>query len=161
MSDSTRARKVAERVKVLVVQGLDHLVKDQRLGFITVTDVRVTGDLQHASVFYTVLGEEQEREDAAEVLAQYRGRLRSHVGKGLGIRLTPTLEFHLDEIPEGAAHLDDVLREARERDEALAQARASAAYAGEEDPYRKPREEAEAEPATLAADGETADDDQR
>lgn len=139
MSDSTRARKVAERVKVLVVQGLDHLVKDQRLGFVTVTDVRVTGDLQHASVFYTVLGEQQARDDAAAVLADYRGRLRSHVGKGLGIRLTPTLEFQLDEIPEGAAHLDDVLREARERDESLAAARASAAYAGEADPYRKPR----------------------
>lgn len=140
MSDSTRARKVAERIRVLIAQGLDQLVKDPRLGFVTITDVRVTGDLQQASVFYTVLGEEKARTDAAEVLEEYRGRLRSHVGKGLGIRLTPSLEFHLDAVPEDAAHLNDVLREARERDEALAAARAKAAYAGEADPYRKPRE---------------------
>lgn len=153
MADSTRSRKVAERIKVLVVQGLDHLVKDPKLGFVTVTDVRVTGDLQQASVFYTVFGDEAAREDAAAVLAAYRGRLRSHVGKGLGIRLTPTLEFHLDEIPEGAAHLDDVLREARERDAELARARASAAYAGEADPYRKPRDADAEESGSSTDDG--------
>lgn len=151
MTDPARARKVAERIKVLVAQGLEQLVKDPRLGFVTITDVRVTGDLQHASVFYTVLGEEQERSNAAQVLEHYRGRLRSAVGKGLGIRLTPSLEFVLDALPEDAAHLDEVLRQAQQRDAELAAARERAAYAGEPDPYKKPRE----------ADDEAAGEDRR
>lgn len=141
MVDTARSRKVAERIKVLVAQGLEQVVKDPRLGFVTVTDVRVTGDLQHASVFYTVLGDQEARETAAEVLEQYRGRLRSAVGRGLGIRLTPSLEFVLDALPEDAAHLDEVLRQVQQRDAELAAARERAAYAGEEDPYRKPRED--------------------
>ncbi|GAA1144506.1 30S ribosome-binding factor RbfA [Ornithinicoccus hortensis] len=140
MADPARARKVAERIKVLVAQGLEVLVKDPSLGFVTITDVRVTGDLQNATVFYTVMGDEDQRSTTAEVLETYRGRLRSHVGKGLGIRLTPTLEFILDALPEDAAHLDDVMRRAQERDAELAAARERAAYAGEADPYRKPRQ---------------------
>lgn len=140
MADPARARKVAERIKVLMAQGLDTLVKDPRLGFVTITDVRVTGDLQQATVFYTVLGGDQEREDAAEVLQTYRGRLRSHMGKGLGIRLTPTLEFVPDALPEDAAHLEDIFRQVHERDSQLAANRAESGYAGEADPYRKARD---------------------
>lgn len=140
MADAARARKIAERIRVLVTQGLDTLVKDPRLGFVTVTDVRVTGDLQQSTVFYTVLGEDADRAATAEVLEHYRGRLRSHVGKGLGIRLTPTLEFIPDALPESAAHLTEKLREVQERDAELAAARSAGAYAGEADPYRKPRE---------------------
>lgn len=139
MADKGRARKVAERTKVLMAQGLETLVKDPRLGFVTITDVRVTGDLQHATVFYTVMGQEADREAAAEVLEAYRGRLRTHVGKGLGIRLTPTLEFVLDALPEDAAHITDLLRETAKRDAELAAARKENNYAGEADPYRKPR----------------------
>lgn len=139
MADNARARRIAERIKQLVTQGLSQVVKDERVGFVTITDVRVTGDLQHASVFYTVLGTEEDRATAAEVLEQYRGRLRSFVGKGLGIRLTPTLEFLLDALPEDAQHMDELLREVARRDAELAAARAAAGYAGEQDPYRRPR----------------------
>ena len=76
------------------------------------------------------------------------GKLRSFVGKQLGIRLTPSLEFIADAIPETAAHLEDLLREARERDAAVAAAAAGAVHAGEADPYKKDREldEHEADP---------------
>lgn len=141
MADPARARRIAERIKQLVTQGLSQVVKDERVGFVTITDVRVTGDLQHASVFYTVLGTDEDRTTAAEVLEEYRGRLRSFVGKGLGIRLTPSLEFILDALPEDAQHLDDLLREVAARDAELAAARSAAGYAGDEDPYRKPRAE--------------------
>ncbi len=140
MADAARARKVAERIKVLIAQGLEILVKDPRLGFVTITDVRVTGDLQQATAFYTVLGDDDQREQTAHVLEHYRGRLRSHVGKGLGIRLTPTLEFVLDALPEDAAYLEGLLREAQERDSELAAARTVGEFAGESDPYRKPRD---------------------
>ena len=122
MADPARARKVADRIKVIVAEFLENRIKDERLGFVTVTDVRVTGDLQHASVFYTVFGSDEERTATAAVLEEYRGRIRSAVGKGLGIRLTPSLEFIPDALPEGAAHLEDLLAEAKKRDEEVAAA---------------------------------------
>ncbi|WP_114906110.1 30S ribosome-binding factor RbfA [Ornithinimicrobium murale] len=158
MADPARARKVAERIKVLMAQGIDTLVKDPRLGFITITDVRVTGDLQQATVFYTVLGGDQEREDAAEVLEAYRGRLRSHMGKGLGIRLTPTLQFVPDALPEDAAHMEDIFRQVHERDAELAAGRAASGYAGDADPYRKPREPEPLDEGSGGQDGDAAED---
>lgn len=117
---------------------LDTRVKDPRLGFVTVTDVRVTGDLQHASVFYTVLGDEEARAGTAAALESAKGLIRSEVGKQIGIRLTPTLEFIADAVPETAEHLEEALRRAAERDAELAALAASAQYAGEADPYRRP-----------------------
>ncbi|MCI0153023.1 30S ribosome-binding factor RbfA [Dermacoccus nishinomiyaensis] len=143
MADQARARKVADRIKSLVAEYVEFRLKDERVGFLTITDVRVTGDLQNASVFYTVFGSDEERAATAEALADNKGRIRSHVGKGLGIRLTPTLEFIADAIPEGAAHLEDVLALTRARDEELARNRSTAAYAGEADPYKKPAEPAD------------------
>ena len=143
MADQARARKVADRIKSLVAEYVEFRLKDERVGFLTITDVRVTGDLQNASVFYTVFGSDEERAATAEALTDNKGRIRSHVGKGLGIRLTPTLEFIADAIPEGAAHLEDVLAQTRARDEELARNRSTAAYAGEADPYKKPAEPAD------------------
>lgn len=153
MADPARARKVADRIKVLVAEMLEGRIKDERLGFVTVTDVRVTGDLQQASVFYTVFGSDDDRAATAEVLAENKGRIRSHVGKGLGIRLTPSLEFIADAIPEGAAHLEEVLAETRRRDAELAAARQGASYAGEADPYRTTED-----PADDDEDDELRDD---
>lgn len=136
MADAARARKVADRIKNLIAAGLDPIIKDPDLGFVTITDVRVTNDLQHASVFYTVFGDEAQRATTTYLLEENRGKLRSHVGKNLGIRLTPTLEFIADAIPETAAHLEVLLQEARQRDAAVAAAAAGATHAGDADPYR-------------------------
>ena len=140
MADPARARKLADRIKEIVAKRLDRGLRDPRLGFVTITDVQVTGDLQHATVFYTVYGSEQERDDSTAALKAATGMLRSEVGKNITARLTPTLDFQLDAIPENAAHIEDLLREARERDTEVAGLAASAAYAGEEDPYVKPRD---------------------
>jgi ribosome-binding factor A len=142
---SERQARLADRIRVLIAQRLEKGLRDPRLGFVTITDVKVTGDLQHASVFYTVLGDEKERADTAEALKAATGMLRSEVGRQLAIRLTPTLEFIPDAIPENAGHIEDLLREARERDEHVAGLAAGAAYAGESDPYVKPRELDEAD----------------
>jgi ribosome-binding factor A len=141
MSDKPRALKLAGTIKKIVAGALETEIKDPRLGFVTVTDVRVTGDLQQASVFYTVLGGEEERAGTAAALASAKGRLRSLVGSQLGIRLTPTLEFHLDAVPETAATLDKVLHEAAVRDAELAKLREGATYAGDADPYKHPEED--------------------
>lgn len=145
MADPARARKLADRIKVIIAKRLERGLRDPRLGFVTITDVQVTGDLQHATVFYTVYGTDGERADTAAALAAATGMLRSEVGKNITARLTPTLEFQLDAIPENAAHIEDLLRQARERDSEVAGLAAGADYAGDEDPYVKPREAAEDE----------------
>jgi ribosome-binding factor A len=143
MVDHPRARKLADRIQQIVAQMIDTRVKDPRLGFVTVTDVRVTGDLQHADVFYTVLGDEDARAGSATALESAKGLIRSEVGKQTGVRLTPSLDFHLDAVPETAAHLDAALLEASRRDAELARLQAQAQYAGDPDPYRKPVDESE------------------
>ncbi len=132
-----RIRRIADRIQVIVAEMLERQVKDPRLGFVTVTDVRVTGDAQQATVFYTVLGEEESMVGSAAALESAKGLLRSEVAKQLGMRHAPTLEFVHDALPESARHLDDVLAAARASDEEVAARRAGAAYAGEADPYKK------------------------
>ena len=140
MVDAARARKLADRIQQIVAEMLERRIKDPRLGFVTVTDVRVTGDLQSASVFYTVYGSDEERAGTAAALESAKGLIRSEVGKQTGIRLTPAIDFHLDAVPETAAHLDAALVEARRRDAELAALREGKAYAGDADPYRAPEQ---------------------
>jgi len=122
---SPRVRKIADRIKVVVAEMLERRVKDPRLGFVTVTDVRVSGDTQQATVFYTVfaLDKEQSSEDlagTAAALESAKGLIRSEVGKQLGMRHVPNLEFIHDALPETARHIDDLLEKAREADAAVA-----------------------------------------
>jgi ribosome-binding factor A len=133
---SERARRIAERIQVIVAEMLERRIKDPRLGFVTVTDVRVSGDTQHATVFYTVMGTDDDRAGTGAALESARGLLRSEVGKQLGMRHTPTLEFILDALPESAAHIEELLARARASDADLAASAAGAQYAGEADPYR-------------------------
>jgi ribosome-binding factor A len=145
MVDKARARKLADRIKVIVAETIELRVKDPRMGFITVTDVRVTGDCQQASVFYTVLGDESQRAETADALESAKGVLRSEVGRQTGVRRTPTLTFFADAVPENAAYIDDLLAQAAEADAEVNRAAAGAAYAGEADPYRAPRVDVEEE----------------
>ena len=147
-----RAAKVAERIQQIIARRLEKGLRDPRMGFVTITDVRVTGDLQHASVFYTVYGTEEELSDTAAALKAATGLLRSEVGKHLGTRLTPVLEFIHDELPDSAHHLSELLAEAKRRDDEAQALAAKATYAGDEDPYTKPQ------PAD-AADNDSDDDD--
>ena len=144
MSSEARQRKLADRIKVIVAETLEKRIKDPRLGFITITDVRVTPDLREASVFYTVYGDEEARLSTAAALASARGVLRSEVGKQTGIKFTPTLEFIPDAIPETARHVEDLLRQAAEADAAVHAQAARATYAGDADPYRHPHEDDDA-----------------
>ncbi|WP_122817119.1 30S ribosome-binding factor RbfA [Nocardioides pantholopis] len=141
-----RVRKIADRIQVIVAEMLERRIKDPRLGFVTVTDVRVTGDSQQATVFYTVLGGEEEMAGTAAALESARGLIRSEVAKQLQMRTAPTLAFVHDALPETARHLDEVLAKARLSDEQVAAAREGASYASEEDPYKKPREIPDDEP---------------
>ena len=142
-----RVRKIADRIQVIVAQMLERRIKDPRLGFVTITDVRVTGDSQQATIFYTVLGEDTDLANTAAALESAKGLIRSEVAKQLGMRHAPTLEFIHDALPDTARHLDELLAKARESDAAVAAASAGATYAGEADPYRKPNEPDDADDA--------------
>jgi ribosome-binding factor A len=140
MVDHARARKLAERIKVLVAEALEKVVKDPDLGFVTITDVKVTPDLQNSTIFYTVYGSAADKKRSAEIIEKNRGRIRSEVGRQLSIRLTPTVEFVTDEVPETAAQLNDLLAEARARDAAVAKMASKANFAGDENPYKEPKQ---------------------
>lgn len=139
MVDAARAAKMADRIKVIIAKALERGLKDPRLGFVTITDVKVTGDLQHASIFYTVYGTDEERSDSAIALKSATGMLRSEVGKNITARLTPSLEFIADAVPENAKLIEALLAEAANRDSEIGGLRSTAKYAGDEDPYVKPR----------------------
>ena len=139
MVDAARARKLADRIKVIVAETLEMRVKDPRLGFVTVTDARVTNDLQSATVFYTVYGDDSEKTATAAALESAKGVLRSEVGRLTGVRHTPTLEFIADAVPETAAHIEQLLAAAAVADAEVHRAAAGATYAGDPDPYRAPR----------------------
>lgn len=136
-----RTQQIADRIKVIVASLLERRVKDPRLGFVTITDVRLTGDNQNASVFYTVMGGQEAIDGTAAALRSASGMIRSEVGKQLGLRQAPTIEFFLDAVPENARQIEDLLAKAREQDESVASKAAGAQYAGEPDPYKKPRDE--------------------
>jgi ribosome-binding factor A len=136
-----RTQQLADRIRVIVASMLERRIKDPRLGFVTVTDVRLTGDNQNASVFYTVMGGQEAIDGTAAALQSASGLIRSEVGKQLGLRHAPTVEFFLDAVPETAQQIADLLAKARESDEAVAAQAAGATYAGDEDPYKHPRDE--------------------
>ncbi|WP_193598627.1 30S ribosome-binding factor RbfA [Microbacterium sp. YJN-G] len=130
-----RQARLADRIRVILAERLEKGLRDPRLGFVTITDVRVSGDLQHASVFYTVLGSDEERVASGAALNSATGMLRKEVGRQLNVRLVPTLEFIPDALPETAGHIADLLRQARERDAEVAKLAAGATHAGDADPY--------------------------
>ncbi len=132
-----RVQRLADRIKQIVAELLERRIKDPRLGFITITDVRLTNDMREATIFYTVLGEEADREATAAALASAKGHLRTEVGRITGVRFAPSLTFVLDALPTTAAHIEDLLKEAAASDAVLQERAAGARFAGDADPYRR------------------------
>jgi ribosome-binding factor A len=160
MADQARARRLAKRITQIVAEAIEHEVKDPRLTGVTITDARVTGDLREATVYYTVLGrtvaEEPDRAGAAAALNSAKGVLRTTVGQQTGIRHTPSLTFVTDEVPHEAARMEELLARTRMSDAEVAARAVGAAYAGEADPYKAPREDDE-DADTQDADTQDAD----
>lgn len=136
MNESLRARQLAKRIQEIAAEAIEYRVKDARLGFVTITDARVTNDFRESTIFYTVFGTPEEREATAEALEVARGQIRTEIGRRLGIKHTPSVKFIVDAIPEASAHLEGLLREMHAADAALAEIKAGAEFAGEADPYK-------------------------
>jgi ribosome-binding factor A len=148
--DAARARKLGEAIAQIVAEFLERRVKDPRLGFVTVTEARITGDLREATVFYTVYGSAQERADTAAALASATGLIRSEVGHQTGLKHTPSLTFREDTVPDTARNIEELVARARDADAAVAAARQGARPAGDADPYR----------TSVTADDDEADEDE-
>ena len=123
-----RITKLGEQIHKIIAQMLERRIKDPRLGFVTVTEVRVTGDGREATVFYTDLGRSLDgREvdaeggvsDTAAALESAKGLLRTTIGQQLGLKFTPSLNFVRDATEEQAADMADLLARVRESDAEL------------------------------------------
>jgi ribosome-binding factor A len=134
--DGARAQKLADRIAVIVAEMLERRIKDPRLGFVTVTEAKITNDLREATVFYTVYGSDRDSADTAAALASATGLIRSEVGRQTGLRHTPSLAFVPDTLPQTSQHIEDLVAQARAADAALAASREGAVPAGDPDPYK-------------------------
>jgi ribosome-binding factor A len=148
--DAARARKLADRIAKIVAEMLERRIKDPRLGFVTVTDARLTGDLREATVYYTVYGSQEELAATAAALESAKGVIRSEVGRQTGLRHTPSLTFVADTVPDNARHIEELLERAKVADADVARSREGALPAGDPDPYKAPVD-------GDAADGDAAD----
>lgn len=106
---SMRANRVAEQMKKELGDIIGRKLKDPRIGFVTVTDVAVTGDLQQATVYVTVL--DGNREDTLKALDKAKGFIRSEIGQRIRLRITPELLFEFDESAAYGNRIDDLLRQ--------------------------------------------------
>lgn len=139
--DAARTRRLAERIAKISAEMLERRIKDPRLGFVTVTEARLSGDLREATVYYTVYGSPEEQADSEAALKSATGIIRSEIGRIMGLRHTPSLTFVADAVPENARHIEDLVARAKQRDDELAKSREGAQWAGDPDPYRKPAED--------------------
>jgi ribosome-binding factor A len=138
MVDAARARRLGDRISQIVAEMLEKRIKDPRLGFVTVTEARLTNDLREATVFYTVYGSPEQQAETAAALASATGVIRTEVGRQTGLRHTPSLAFVADTVPDNVRHIDELVESARKADERLARVREGAVPAGDPDPYRHP-----------------------
>jgi ribosome-binding factor A len=124
------------RVREIVASVIERQIKDDRLGMVTVTDVRMTPDLHEATVFWTVWGDDTVRADSAAALESAKGIVRSAVGRATGLKHTPSITFQLDAVPENAKAIEELLARAKDSDERVHRVAEGAVPAGEADPYK-------------------------
>jgi ribosome-binding factor A len=111
-----RVNRVGEQMKKELGDIISRKIKDPRVGFVTVTDVQVTGDLQQAKVYISVLGDEQQREDTLKGLAKAKGFIRTEIGQRIRLRKTPELIFEFDETMAYGNRINSLIHELQ-RDE--------------------------------------------
>ncbi|WP_044893728.1 30S ribosome-binding factor RbfA [Bacillus alveayuensis] len=106
-----RAARVGEQMKKELSDIIGRKLKDPRIGFVTVTDVRVTGDLQQATVYISVLGDEEQRQNTLKGLAKAKGFIRSEIGQRIRLRKTPEIYFEIDESIEYGNRIETLIKQ--------------------------------------------------
>ena len=111
MSQGSRPERVADQIRGELASLLAREVHDPGIGFVTLTRVRVTPDLQQAHVYYTALGDEKARRNTDRALSRASGFLRRQIGARLRLKRTPELTFHYDESIAGQDRIEQLLSE--------------------------------------------------
>lgn len=112
--ENTRTSRVAEQMKKEIGEIMNQKLKDPRVGFVTVTDIDLTNDLQHATIYVSVLGDETEKEESLIGLSKASGFIRSEVGKRIRLRKVPEIVFQFDEAHEHGNRIESILRKLNE-----------------------------------------------
>lgn len=108
---NVRANRVGEQIKKEISDIIMRELKDPRISFVTVTGVDVTGDLQQAKIYISVLGSDEEKEATLQGLSKASGFIRSEIGKRIRLRKTPEISFHFDESIEYGNRIEQLLSE--------------------------------------------------
>jgi len=108
---SIRPTRVGEQMKKELSDIIGRKIKDPRIGFVTVTDVQVTGDLQQAKVFISVLGDEEQRQNTLKGLAKAKGFIRTEIGRRIRLRKTPEILFEFDESVDYGNRIETLLQD--------------------------------------------------
>ncbi len=114
---SSRPERVGGQIRTEITEMLSREIKDPGIGFVTVTDVKVSADLQHARVYYTTLGDEKGRRDSARALDRAAPFIRRQLAHRLRLRRTPELQFFFDDSIERHDRLERILQEIQEERE--------------------------------------------
>ena len=131
MSSEVRVRKLQEFIKQEIGSMLIRGLKDPRIGFVTVTDVEVTGDLRQAKVFVSLSGDEERKEASLRALKHATGHIRSEVGRVLNIRYMPELSFERDTALDYGMHIESLLSDIKAEERAETPANVSSSEENE------------------------------
>ncbi|MBS4217707.1 30S ribosome-binding factor RbfA [Bacillus sp. FJAT-49711] len=111
---SLRANRVGEQMKKELGEIISRKIKDPRIGFVTITDVHVTGDLQQATVYISVLGDEEQKVNTLKGLAKAKGFIRSEIGQRIRLRKTPEISFEFDESIGYGNRIESLLKQIKD-----------------------------------------------
>ncbi len=110
-TESIRQRKIADQIKKSISQIIDRKLKDPRKGFITITEVKVTSDLKIANIYFTSLGDEEQKRNSRTALESANKFLRNELAPQLKLRFMPELRFFYDETLDYAQHVNELLKQ--------------------------------------------------
>lgn len=112
-----RVNRLSEQIKKEITHVLATKVKNHDLGFVTITEVKLTGDYSQAKVYYTVLGGEKEKANTSTSLTKIKGFVKSEVAKKIKLRKFPELFFTYDETAEYALHIENLIASVNKKGE--------------------------------------------
>ena len=116
MKNYKRSDRVAALIKEEISQIILQELHDTKFGFITITKVRVSDDIRHAKIFFSVLGNDDEKNKVKETLDRLKGHIRGEIGHRIKIRFVPTIEFFYDDSAEYAEHIELLLNKIKQED---------------------------------------------
>ena len=114
---STRAQRVADELKHNISRIIQKELKNPLPGLVTITDIELSIDLEHAKIYFSVIGDEKQKKISAESLERATGFIRSRLAATVNMRHTPTLKFYLDESSEYGKKIDDLFKKIHEKEE--------------------------------------------